>query len=296
VVFPTNEALGDLKRFVPEMDKQFYFDKALLKRALTAYEMGRPFFVTGPTGSGKSDFHQQFFARCYQPAIRVQCNSDLDMDYLFGSKGIKAGETVYEEGVLSFARRHDVNVCLDEVDALRENTQLSLNGYLENKGPITLTGSEFNAESEAMIHCTGHQSIWATSNTGGKMMARPGFGGTGQINKAVLDRFLHAQADYLPAKVEAQILAAKTRADERHIWGVISAASVIRNAYVKGDLTTTLSTRSLIDWLIASEFLGISDAFEATCMEQAEIIERETFLNAYATGMGHDFTTASKAA
>lgn len=284
---PVKGFWNDLERYIPKPDSNFYFDETATRYALAAYELGRPVMMTGPTGSGKSDFFKQFMAKLRIPAIRVQGSDDLDIDYLFGAKGLKNGNTVFEEGVLTYARRNDIAICLDEVDSLRENVQLALNGYLENSGSFSLAGAAFNDDSAPTIETTGHQPIWATSNTGGKSQAALGFHGTRPINKAVLDRFVHIDVDYLPAYVERKIIAAKcTGLDDRMIGHMIQVASIVRQSYKAGQLDTTISTRSLIDWGNFSVMLGMQEAFKICAYAQVEPSDRGTFKQAYATGMG----------
>jgi MoxR-like ATPase len=285
---PNAEFWGEeFNEFFSNANKDFFFDEDALRYALVAFELGRPVMMTGPTGSGKSDFFNQFFVRLNWPALRVQGSDDIDIDYLFGSKGLKAGETVFEDGCLTFARKHDVAVCLDEIDSLRKNVQLALNGYLENSGSLAMVGASFSDRNQSIVDTTGHQPIWSTSNTGGKSQARAGFHGTNAINKAVLDRFVHLEVDYLPQGIETKILKAKCLGiDDRLIGPMIETANLIRKAYVNGQVDTTLSTRSLIDWADFSKSLGLSDAFQICNYAQTEPSDRQLFKSAFETGIG----------
>lgn len=291
---PSAKANIDFKEGIRTPDENFFFEKDSVLLAMATTALGRPVMFTGPTGCGKSDFFFEFYARLGLPALRVQCNPELDYDDLIGSKGLKDSNTQFELGVLAFARKHDIAVCLDEVDSLRDGTQIALNGYLENRSPISLTGAEFNTSASNIIKATGFQSIWATSNTGGKQEARAGFGGTGEINKAVLDRMTHGLMDYLPPEVERNILKAKTGQSDPMVKGVIQTATIIRNAYKAGRIDTTMSTRSLIDWCDFTKLIGIEEAFNGATLNQAEESERRVFLDAYKTGMAQTHSAELK--
>lgn len=90
----------------------------------------------------------------------------------------------------------------------------------------------------------------ATANLGGE------YTGTQSIDRALLDRFMPIELEYLNKEDEAKLLVRRCKISETQAAQIAGIASGLRNSYNKGELSTFVSTRSTIQ--VASL---ISDGF-----------------------------------
>lgn len=83
-----------LRLAVPQKNPNYVFTKESLSIMATWWEVGarEPLFITGPHGSGKTSFVQQFCARVGAPLISITARSRLDRTDLIGHYVIDPGQ------------------------------------------------------------------------------------------------------------------------------------------------------------------------------------------------------------
>lgn len=210
-----------------------------------------PFFVTGPTGSGKTFEIQQACAKLGRATVRVNMTSMTDEDKLIGGFRLLAGETVFFHGPVVVAMQEGALLLLDEFDLADPEKTMCLQPILEGKGYYIKDTGEYIEPQPGF-------NIAATSNTKGRGSDTGEYIGTQILNEAYLDRFTNAFEQGYPKKpVERKILqlAAKFHLDTQTLDGepagfietLLKWAANVRKLYAEGDtFTSPMSTRRLV--------------------------------------------------
>ncbi len=243
----------------PKPDPFFHFDPELLSACLFALENSdERVLFQGPTGSGKSSTPEQVAARLNLPYYFIGCDCDLSHADFIGQERARAGETYFQYGILPRAIRDNAMLVVDEWDAANPAVGMVLQSVLQGK-PLTIT------ETGEVIDPRDYPGfrIFATSNTLGQGDETGLYNGTQPQNFATLDRFtVTVNADYPTQTVERAILTKATGIEDKETLAKLTeTAQMIRAAFVKQEIRTTVSTRSLIN--IARKLIQLGDVKKA---------------------------------
>lgn len=254
----------ELMKLIPEIDPDFYFDPTNTKAMATAMLLGMHSYIEGPTGSGKTELARQIHAQLRQPIARVNMNGDVTASTFIGSKEVDVSKgTYYRYGILPMAMQRGYTLLCDEVDYTPPHIAAVLNPVLEKGGSLFLPDT-----GETITPALGFKVI-ATANTGGKGDVNGVYTGTEVLNTAFLDRFgVKLKADYLPSSSEEEMLKKRfPGADSSEIKRLVRLAGDVRTAFVKGELSVSLSTRKLIDLLtLERSGLTLSESIYVTLL------------------------------
>jgi len=278
---------------IPKVNKYYVFDDRKMRRIVAGIMLRKPIMLIGPQGCGKSTLFEQFYARMRMPAVRVQCTSSMDTDYLFGwstlSEQNGASISNFKHGIVSGTRKYHVNVMLDEVTHLSEMVSPDLNTFLEMKSDLRVSSDGFELEGHhksQVVEATPFQDVWMSSNTGGREESDSGFTGNSSLNTATMDRCLMVDTDYLTPELEKKVFE-KIQNGKDWIDPTVQFMNLVRESYKAGDITKSLSTRSGLDFL---EYLGfvknIGVALGDTILAKYERSERQTVLDFFETAFG----------
>ena len=135
-------AFSKKNEFVPEIDKNYIFDKDTTLAILSGFSFNKRCLVSGYHGTGKSTHIEQVAARLNWPCIRVNLDSHISRIDLIGKDAIviKEGKqiTEFKEGILPWAFQNPVALVFDEYDAGRPDVLFVLQRILESDGSFTL--------------------------------------------------------------------------------------------------------------------------------------------------------------
>lgn len=213
--------------------------------------MFHPFFVTGPTGSGKTFEILQACANLGRRVVRVNMTSMTDEDKLIGGFRLLAGETVFFHGPVIVAMQEGAVLLLDEFDLADPEKTMCLQPILEGKGYYIKDTGEHVEPAPGF-------TIAATSNTKGRGSDTGEYIGTQILNEAYLDRFTNAfEQTYPNRNTERKILklAAQAHLDTKelsdeatqYIETLLKWALNIRKLYLEGHtFKSPMSTRRLV--------------------------------------------------
>ncbi len=240
---------------VPVAHASYVFERTLLRDVLSF--MLKPhsdaLFLSGPTGCGKTSVINEVCARLHWPVQQVTCNGRMEFQSLKGQFVLKAsapGETpamTFEYGPLARAMKEGHVLILNEIDMCDPSELAGLNDVLEGR-PLVI--SENGGE---VIKPHPNFRVVATANSAGKGDESGFYSGVQVQNMASMDRYRFLKVNYLPEKVEEEIVrkSAPFLADpamKKIVSGMVKFASEIRKRFEDGTLSVTMSTRSLCRW------------------------------------------------
>jgi cobaltochelatase CobS len=252
----------------PALDPDYVFRKELLKVMAFAFvnnqggETKEFVLYSGPTGSGKSSVVEQFMARVNWPFYRINMDSDIGRADFIGQWVLRGEETIFQYGILPRAMREGAALLIDEWDCMNPSIGMVLQAVLEGK-PLVIT------ETGEILKPANGFMIFATSNTLGQGDSSGLYNGTQLQNFAALDRFdacvivdyakkaeekailqkkLGFTNDGLSAKYGVKIIPGKDDADQL-LEKTLEVARLVREAFVKEEITATMSTRTLVNVL-----------------------------------------------
>lgn len=240
-IVPVREGDSD---YVPRMNKAYFFPEHTNDVILDMIE-NRPLLLTGHTGCGKTSLIEQIASRMNQSMVRANMNGQTTVGDFVGLWTVKGGETVWVDGVLPRAMKEGHWLVIDEIDCADAAILATLNAVLEKNGVLTLKEKGFE-----VVKPHENFRLFATANTVGCMAAfRSLYQGTNLMNEAFLDRFRVYHAAYLPEKEEVRVICATVKDLQPETAALmVKVANMVRDAFQKEEITSTFSTRRLIDW------------------------------------------------
>ena len=287
------EAFSKKNEFVPEIDKDYKFDRDTTLAILAGFKYNKRVIVHGYHGTGKSTHITNVAARLNWPCIRVNLDSHISRIDLIGKDAIviKDGKqiTEFQEGILPFAIQNSVALIFDEYDAMRPDVAFLMTKVLEAEGGLTLL------EKNKVIKPNNYFRLFATANTIGLGDTTGLYTGTQQINQAQLDRWnITTTLNYLNLEKEMEIVLAKNKnlnnvKGKEKVANMIKVASLTRKGFIAGDISTVMSPRTVIHWAENSSiFKNIGYAFRVTFLNKCDELEKNIIAEYYQRCFGED--------
>jgi len=200
-----------------------------------------PFFIHGPTGSGKSSLVQQFAGRLNIPCMTVCGHARMELSDLVGYIAIqKDGSMSWIDGPLTISMRKGYWFLLDEIDLIDPGTLAGLNAVLQGQ-PLIIPENE----GEVILPHPSFRFL-ATGNTAGNGDDTGRYQGTVAQNMAAMDRFWVMEKGYMAFDKEVEVLRGQTtKIPEPALRMLVNFAFEVREQFDQGNISVTLSTRSL---------------------------------------------------
>ncbi len=285
---------------VPELDSTYKFDPDTTLAILAGFQHNRRVMIQGYHGTGKSTHIEQVAARLNWPTVRVNLDSHISRIDLIGKDAIKLRDgmqvTEFHEGILPWALRNPCAIVFDEYDAGRPDVMFVIQRVLEHDGKLTLL------DQNEIITPHPCFRLFATANTVGLGDTTGLYHGVQQINQAQMDRWsLVATLNYLSHDAEAAIVLSKnpawnTAKGRQEISQMVTVADLTRTAFVKGQLSTVMSPRTVITWAEnARIFRNIGYAFRLTFLNKCDELERQTVAEFYQRCFGEELPESAAA-
>jgi len=287
------DAFSKNNEYVPEIDKNYKFDKDTTLAILSGFSFNKRCLISGYHGTGKSTHIEQVAARLNWPCIRINLDSHISRIDLIGKDAIviKDGKQVteFKEGILPWSIQNPVALVFDEYDAGRPDVMFVIQRVLEAEGNFTLL------DKNKIIKQNKYFRLFATSNTVGLGDTTGLYHGTQQINQGQMDRWnIVATLNYLAMEKEMEIILGKnknlnnTKGKER-VSNMIKVASLTRKGFMAGDISTVMSPRTVLHWAENSEiFKDVGYAFRVTFLNKCDETEKNTIAEYYQRCFGED--------
>ena len=279
--------------FVPEIDKDYKFDRDTTLAILSGFNFNKRVIIHGYHGTGKSTHITQVAARLNWPCMRVNLDSHISRIDLIGKDAIivKDGKqiTEFQEGVLPWSIQNPVALIFDEYDAMRPDVAFLMTKVLEAEGGLTLL------EKNKVIKPNEYFRLFATANTIGLGDTTGLYTGTQQINQAQMDRWnIVTTLNYLSLDKEMEIILSKNKnlnnpKGKETVANMIKVASLTRKGFIAGDISTVMSPRTVLHWAENFEiFKDIGYAFRVTFLNKCDETEKNAISEYYQRCFGED--------
>ena len=286
-------AFSKKSEFVPEIDKDYKFDRDTTLAILSGFNYNKKVIVHGYHGTGKSTHITQVAARLNWPCLRINLDSHISRIDLIGKDAIvvKDGKqiTQFVEGLLPWAFQNPVALVFDEYDAGRPDVMFVIQRVLEAEGSFTLL------DKNKVINQNKYFRLFATSNTVGLGDTTGLYHGTQQINQGQMDRWnIVSTLIYLSLEKEMEIVLAKNKnlnnvKGKEKIANMIKVASLTRKGFISGDISTVMSPRTVLHWVENSDiFKDTGYAFRVTFLNKCDEVEKNIISEYYQRCFGEE--------
>ena len=287
------DAFEKKSEYVPEIDKNYKFDRDTPIAILSGFSFNKRVLVQGYHGTGKSTHIEQIAARLNWPCVRVNLDSHISRIDLIGKDAIKLKDgkqiTEFQEGILPWSIQNPVALVFDEYDAGRPDVMFVIQRILEAEGNFTLL------DKNKVIKQNKYFRLFATSNTVGLGDTSGLYHGTQQINQGQMDRWnIVTTLNYLSLEKEMEIILAKNKSynnaeGKEKISNMIKVATLTRKGFIAGDISTVMSPRTVIQWADNAEiFKNLGYAFRVTFLNKCDESEKNIISEYYQRCFGED--------
>ena len=287
------EAFSKKNDYVPEIDKNYIFDRDTTLAILSGFSFNKRVLVQGYHGTGKSTHIEQVAARLNWPCIRINLDSHVSRIDLIGKDAITIKDdkqiTEFKEGILPWSIQNPVALVFDEYDAGRPDVMFVIQRVLEADGSFTLL------DKNKVIKQNKYFRLFATSNTVGLGDTTGLYHGTQQINQGQMDRWnIVTSLNYLSLEKEMEIILAKNKnlnnaKGKEKVANMIKVATLTRKGFIAGDISTVMSPRTVLHWVENSEiFKDIGYGFRVTFLNKCDEIEKNIIAEYYQRCFGEE--------
>ena len=287
------EAFSKKNDYVPEIDKNYIFDRDTTLAILSGFAFNKRVLIQGYHGTGKSTHIEQIAARLNWPCVRINLDSHVSRIDLIGKDAIilKDGKqiTEFKEGILPWAIQNSIALVFDEYDAGRPDVMFVIQRVLEADGNFTLL------DKNKVIKQNKFFRLFATTNTVGLGDTTGLYHGTQQINQGQMDRWnIVSTLNYLSLDKEMEIILGKNKnlnnpKGKEQVSNMIKVASLTRKGFMAGDISTVMSPRTVLHWAENSEiFKDIGYAFRVTFLNKCDDAEKNTIAEYYQRCFGDE--------
>ena len=292
------DAFSKKNDYVPEIDKNYKFDKDTTLAILSGFSFNKRCLVSGYHGTGKSTHIEQVAARLNWPCIRVNLDSHISRIDLIGKDAIVIKDnkqiTEFKEGILPWSIQNPIALVFDEYDAGRPDVMFVIQRVLEKEGSFTLLDQNKILKQHPLFR------MFATTNTIGLGDTTGLYQGVQQINQGQMDRWnIVTTLNYLKFDKELEIVLAKaknfnTKEGKEIVSNMIKVADLTRKGFVNGDISTVMSPRTVMYWAENSEiFKDPGYAFRVTFLNKCDDLEKNIIAEYYQRCFGDDLPESS---
>lgn len=241
------EVLGDadpeIAAYIPTIDNNYVYNIDLLKSVMMGIALNIPILLWGLHGTGKTTLAEQYCARTNRPMIRVQHTISTEEAHVLGQWIVRDGETVFNPGPLAYAMRYGLIYVADEYDFAIPAVTSVYQPVLEGKALVIKDA----CPEWRVVQPHPNFRFIATGNTNGGGDETGLYQGTQIQNAANYSRFgITVEVGYMDEKLEIAIVHSQAGIHEDDAKRLVRVAAQVRDAFRRGDISSTLSPRELI--------------------------------------------------
>ena len=279
-------AFSERADYVPEIDESYHFNGEVTLAILAGFTHNRRVMLQGLHGTGKSTHIEQIAARLNWPCMRVNLDGHISRLDLVGKDTIVIRDdrqiTEFQEGIVPWALQRPIALVFDEYDAGRADVMFVIQRLLERDGKFTLL------DQNRVLTPHPYFRLFATANTVGLGNSSGLYHGTQLLNHGQIDRWnIVATLNYLSCEEEMTIVQSRVAefCDAKNtslLKSMVALATLTREGFVVGDLSTLMSPRTVISWaentlIFDDHVLAFKLSFLNKCEEDEHPIIAEYF-------------------
>ena len=293
------DAFSKKNDYVPEIDKNYIFDKDTTLAILSGFAFNKRVLIQGYHGTGKSTHIEQIAARLNWPCVRINLDSHVSRIDLIGKDAIVLQDgkqiTEFQDGILPWSLQNPTALVFDEYDAGRPDVMFVIQRVLEAEGKFTLL------DKNRVLKPNPFFRLFATTNTIGLGDTTGLYHGTQQINQGQMDRWsIVTTLNYLDFEKEKEIMLAKvpsfnTKEKEEIIELMIKVADLTRKGMANGDISTVMSPRTVLTWAQNAEIFDHNYAlsFNLTFLNKCDESEKQIISEYYQRCFGDELSSST---
>ena len=281
-------AFNKPSELVPVVDPNYQLNPEATLAILAGFAFNRRIMLQGMHGTGKSTHIEQVAARLNWPCLRINLDGQITRMDLIGKDVISLEDgkqiTRFQEGLIPWSLQRPVALILDEYDAGQADVMFVIQRMLEREGRLTLL------DQNRVINPNPAFRIFATSNTVGLGNWNGLYQGTQLLNHGQMDRWdIVAALNYLEPIEEQKIVMAKVpELSDSQVKAMIGLANLTRSSFAAGDISTLMSTRTLITWgenwrIFKDLQLAFALAFLNKCESEEKVLVAEYYQRCFAS-------------
>jgi len=275
-------AFSSRSQYSPDIDSNYHFNEEVTLSILAGFKHNRRVMIQGYHGTGKSTHIEQIAARLNWPCIRINLDGNVSRIDLVGKDSIilKEGKQVTEfaDGIIPWSLKLPMAIVFDEYDSARPDVMFVIQRLLESEGKFTLM------DKNTVLTPNPYFRIFATANTIGLGDSSGLYHGVQPINQGQMDRWnILVTLNYLSNEEEVKIISAKAKMIPIElIKQMVQMASLSREGFKAGDISTVMSPRTVISWAENyTIFNNIELSFKLSFLNKCDELEREIVAEYY---------------
>jgi len=232
----------------------------------------KPVLLKGHAGQGKNHLIEYIAMKTNRPVVRFNLDGGTEPEDMVGFYQPKNGGLEWRDGLLTIAVRKGYIVVLDEINAAEPEVLFILHPLLEDTDPkliIKQTGEVIRPHPEFRVVATMNPTESGQ------------YGGTKDLNAALLSRFWVVETDWPDTQTEIKILRERTGIDYESAKAIVKLAQRLRQAMEQDMLRIVVGTRDLIQIseLYTSGLMDLKNACKSILLGKASIYERQFILD-----------------
>lgn len=223
----------------PDISTGFYIEEKRWNILVRNILKHKNTMLVGPTGTGKTDVIIRICKALGIPCRIYDMGAMMDpLTDLLGSHRLENGSSKFDYAKFVQDVQEPGVILLDELSRAPLMTNNILFPCLDDRRMLPVEIADSNNKRSVPVHpeCT----FIATANIGSE------YSGTNDIDAALENRFMTIQVDYLPKTIESEIVNIRTGCNIKSAEKVVSVANAIRERYLDGTLSKTISTRETL--------------------------------------------------
>ena len=272
------------RNHVPEVNPNWVWDRPVLESFALAMISNDTTLIHGLMGTGKSCLVEQWCATLHIPFWRMSCNRETREQHFLGSPGVEHDDKgqlsiKQEPTTLTDSLKYGGVFCEDE--AFRHNSALVLQSLREKSSRTVLLPDApgRTADERKLVAPKGKWWYVLTDNTTGSGDETGIFDAEVQ-DASTLDRIdCTIEVDYLSKENEMRLMQKACNLNDDILSGMLNMAKLVRNAFKKKTIMSTISVRGLLAWAEKIEHtksIGLSlqlSWYNKLCSNDRQVVE-----------------------